>query len=129
MRQQRAEQASEDATRHVAALTAILIATALAFGPLLDNGFVNWDDPFTIQGNPHLAAPVIVTWAFTTHDMGHYQPVAWLVWSQTKTLFGLALAQRTDHRGLPCRQHRRRRQQRTEWHLLRARARRERRRE
>ncbi len=89
MRQLPREQAGADATRHGAAITIILIATALAFGPLLGNAFVNWDDPFTLQNNPHLAAPGVVTWAFTTREMGHYQPLAWLVWSQTKTLFGL----------------------------------------
>ena len=71
------------------AIIAVLVATALAFLPLLNNAFVNWDDPFTLQNNPHLGAPGIAAWAFTTREMGHYQPLAWLVWSQTKTLFGL----------------------------------------
>jgi tetratricopeptide (TPR) repeat protein len=89
MGQLRGEQAGANATRQVAAIAAILIASALAFLPLLDNAFVNWDDPLTIQNNPHLAAPGLATWAFTTREMGHYQPLAWLVWSQTKTFFGL----------------------------------------
>ena len=56
---------------------------------LLTNGFVNWDDPFTLQNNARLAAPGVLRWAFTTTEMGHYQPLAWLVWSEIKALFGL----------------------------------------
>jgi tetratricopeptide (TPR) repeat protein len=78
--------------RHAPAVAAIIIATLLAYLPVLTNGFVNWDDPFTLQNNSHLAAPGIVRWAFTTSDMGHYQPIAWLAWSQTKMLFGLDAA-------------------------------------
>ena len=76
-------------TRHAVAIVAILAATVLAFQRLPNNAFVNWDDPFTLQNNAHLGAPGIAAWAFTTREMGHYQPLAWLVWSQTKTLFGL----------------------------------------
>jgi tetratricopeptide (TPR) repeat protein len=89
VRQPRFKQVGSETRRHMVAILAILIATALAFVPVLDNGFVNWDDPFTLQNNPHLAAPGVLTWAFTTRDMGHYQPLSWLVWSQTKSFFGL----------------------------------------
>ena len=89
MRQRRGDQTSAGKSRHVVAITAVLVATALAFLPLLNNAFVNWDDPFTLQNNAHLGAPGVAAWAFTTREMGHYQPLAWLVWSQTKTLFGL----------------------------------------
>src|SRR5687768_18088967 len=89
MRQRPGERDGADVTRHLAAITAVLTATALAFASLFDNAFVNWDDPFTIQNNRHLAAPGVIQWAFTTREMGHYQPLAWLAWSQTKTMFGL----------------------------------------
>ncbi len=75
--------------RHVLSIAAVLIATLLAFLPVLSNGFVNWDDPSTIVDNPRLAAPGILKWAFTTSEMSHYQPLAWLVWSASKTAFGL----------------------------------------
>jgi protein O-mannosyl-transferase len=67
----------------------VLAATLLAFWPLFQNGFVNYDDPFTLQQNEHLAAPGMLKWAFTTTHMGHYQPLAWVAWSQAKTLFGM----------------------------------------
>ena len=70
-------------------LIVVLTATVVAFLPVLQNGFVNWDDPFTLVGNPRLDAPGVVRWSFTTTEMGHYQPLAWLAWSQWKALFGL----------------------------------------
>ena len=74
-----------------AAAIAILSTIAvLAFAPVLKNGLVNWDDPFTLQNNPHLAFPALFAWAFTTLDMGHYQPLAWLAWGATKAVFGLS---------------------------------------
>lgn len=101
----RASRASRGGSRQAAApapapsagvsLRAIIVAavlaaaTALAFAPVLKNGFVNWDDPFTLQNNTHLAFPGIFAWAFTTLEMGHYQPLAWLTWAGTKGLFGL----------------------------------------
>jgi tetratricopeptide (TPR) repeat protein len=75
--------------RQLPAIAAVLIATFVAFLPVLSNEFVNWDDPPTLVDNPRLAAPGVVTWAFTTSEMSHYQPLAWLVWSATKSLFGL----------------------------------------
>ena len=75
--------------RHLFAITAVLVATSLAYLPVLSNDFVNWDDPSTLVDNPRLAAPGVVTWAFTTKEMSHYQPLAWLAWSATKAAFGL----------------------------------------
>jgi tetratricopeptide (TPR) repeat protein len=69
-------------------MVCVLAATVLAFSPLFGNGFVNYDDPFTLQHNEQLAAPGILKWAFTTTLMGHYQPVSWLAWSGIKDLFG-----------------------------------------
>ena len=71
------------------AIAAVVAVTSLAFLPLLTNGFVNWDDPFTLQNNARLAAPGVLKWSFTTTEMGHYQPLAWLAWSEVKSLFGL----------------------------------------
>ena len=68
-------------------LIVVLTVTVVAFLPVLQNGFVNWDDPFTLVGNPRLDAPGVVRWSFTTTEMGHYQPLSWLAWSQWKALF------------------------------------------
>jgi tetratricopeptide (TPR) repeat protein len=74
--------------RHVSAIAGVLIATLLSYLPVAQNGFVNWDDPVTLQNNPQLATTGVLAWAFTTSDMGHYQPLAWLVWSQTMAFVG-----------------------------------------
>ncbi len=62
------------------AVAALVAATAVTFWPVLINGFVNWDDPDVLVANPHLRQPFssLLTWAFTTTHMGHYQPLSWL---------------------------------------------------
>ena len=70
----------------------VLAATAVAFLPLFENQFVNWDDPFALLHNERLGAPGFLAWAFTTTLMGHYQPASWLVWSQVQAIFGLSAA-------------------------------------
>src|SRR5262249_39515109 len=45
--------------------------------------------PSVLLNNPRLAAPGIFAWAFTTTLVGHYQPLAWLVWSAVTSMFGL----------------------------------------
>jgi tetratricopeptide (TPR) repeat protein len=71
---------------------ALAAAALAALWPVLLNGFVNWDDPSVLVDNEHLAAPDTWSWAFTTTHMGHYQPLAWLVWSAAKSWFGLSPA-------------------------------------
>jgi tetratricopeptide (TPR) repeat protein len=63
----------------VAAL-ALAAATVLTFRPVLDHGFLNWDDPDVVAANPRLQQPLgaLVPWAFATREMGHYQPLSWL---------------------------------------------------
>jgi hypothetical protein len=55
------------------------VAVALAFGPALSAGFVDWDDQQTVVENRALRAPLdeFLPWAFTTLKQGHYQPLAW----------------------------------------------------
>jgi tetratricopeptide (TPR) repeat protein len=63
----------------VAAL-ALAAATLLTFRPVLSHPFLNWDDPDVVAANPRLQQPLgaIGPWAFTTREMGHYQPLSWL---------------------------------------------------
>jgi hypothetical protein len=70
--------------RHAAGLLAALAlaaATLLTFRPVLEFPFLNWDDRDVVAANPSLQQPTgaLVTWAFTTREMGHYQPLSWLV--------------------------------------------------
>jgi protein O-mannosyl-transferase len=52
----------------------------VVFFPVLDNGFVNWDDDKNFLVNPHYRGLGFgeARWAFTTHWLGVYQPLAWL---------------------------------------------------
>jgi hypothetical protein len=87
---------SPHATRHVSSdrftaavdACAIAVVTAIVFWPVLSNAFVNWDDQDVLVGKAHLGTTGILRWAFTTTFIGHYQPLAWLVWSAVASLFG-----------------------------------------
>jgi tetratricopeptide (TPR) repeat protein len=68
----------------------VVLATAVAFWPVLSNQFVNWDDPDVLVRNAHLGNPGVLRWAFTTDLIGHYQPLAWLIWSALTSVFGLS---------------------------------------
>ena len=65
------------------AVLALVAATAATFWPVQVNEFVNWDDPDVLVTNPHLRQPLgsLLTWAFTTTHMDHYQPLSWLVFA------------------------------------------------
>jgi Flp pilus assembly protein TadD len=74
------------------AVVTLALAACAVYWPVLQNGFVNWDDPVVLVDNPHLGTPGVVGWAFSTALIGHFQPLAWLVWSTAKSLFGLSPA-------------------------------------
>ena len=68
---------------------AIVIATFVVFSPVLGNHWVSWDDPEAIVQNEALWGPSVVSWAFTTDRMSHFQPLSWLLWGLTGRLFGV----------------------------------------
>jgi Flp pilus assembly protein TadD len=64
-------------------VSSILSALILiAFLPILENGFVNWDDDKNLLDNPHFRGlgPEQVAWAFGTLWLGVYKPLAWLLY-------------------------------------------------
>ncbi len=71
---------------------AVLVACIwFAFSPVLNNGFVDWDDPAWIVEN-HAFRGLgweQVEFAFTSFMGGVYQPLGWLVQSLTYAIFGL----------------------------------------
>lgn len=69
----------------------VLLATAAAFLPSLQNGFVGYDDPENIYENPDFRGLgwTQLRWMFTTFLMAHYQPVTWLTLGLNYTLGGL----------------------------------------
>lgn len=70
---------------------ALLALVALAFWPILGNGFVNWDDQATIVQNPHLKhfGLDFILWSLRTSHYGHFQPLAWLSYAAEHLFFGL----------------------------------------
>ncbi|HKB13433.1 MAG TPA: tetratricopeptide repeat protein [Vicinamibacterales bacterium] len=71
---------------------ALTLAVAAAFWPVFHNGFVSWDDPSVLLDNENLRNKEVVSWAFSTTFMGHYQPLAWMAWSAALAQFGASPA-------------------------------------
>jgi Flp pilus assembly protein TadD len=70
----------------------VFVATAIAYTPVLSYPFLNWDDVDVFVRNDELRAPGLLTWAFTTRYMEHYQPLAWLVWGAMERTVRLTAA-------------------------------------
>ena len=83
--------------RRLTAVVAIGLAllTGLAYLPVLQNGFVAWDDQEYITENPHISeGPTAenLRWAFTTFRKGSWHPVTWISHLVDGRLFGLDAA-------------------------------------
>jgi tetratricopeptide (TPR) repeat protein len=74
---------------HASVIALVVGLTLLAFWPVIGNDFVNWDDPTVIVQNPQLTAPAVVSWAFSTTLIGHYQPLTWLAWAALARTVGV----------------------------------------
>ena len=70
----------------------VAVFAVLPFLPVLQNGFVNLDDPVNFQQN-HFFRGLgweNITWAWHTRLLGVYQPVSWILLELQYALFGLA---------------------------------------
>jgi tetratricopeptide (TPR) repeat protein len=69
----------------------LVLVTLAVFYPVLQNGFINWDDPETILKNPHYRGLGWrnLRWMFSTFHMGHYQPLSWLTFSVDYSIWGV----------------------------------------
>src|SRR5436190_8693671 len=77
-------------TVFICALLAIL--TLAAFWPVLQNGFVNYDDPEYVTENPHVQTGLTaanIRWAFTSQHGGNWHPLTSLSHMLDVQLFGL----------------------------------------
>jgi protein O-mannosyl-transferase len=70
----------------------LLVAIAATYLPVLQNGFVNWDDEKNFLQNNALSqwGWKGFQWAWTTFHMGVYQPLAWLAFLVEHRLWGLS---------------------------------------
>jgi tetratricopeptide (TPR) repeat protein len=79
--------------RRTLLICALLCALTLAsFWPVVDNDFINFDDPEYVTENSHVVSGLTwenVTWAFTTRYAGNWHPLTWLSHMVDAQLFGL----------------------------------------
>ena len=79
--------------RRTAAACALLAAVTLAaFGPVVGNEFVNYDDRDYVTVNPHVLGGLSwasVAWACRSGHAGNWHPVTWLSHMLDVELFGL----------------------------------------
>ncbi len=74
------------------AIAAGLVAVVLlVFGPVLGNGFVNWDDQDEIVNNPHLNPAVTaagLAWNWTHTELTLYMPLTYYAWGAVAAVDG-----------------------------------------
>ncbi len=66
--------------------------TLAAFRPVLDNGFVNYDDDAYVYANPHVSSGLTLStarWAFITTHAANWHPLTWLSHALDVSLFGM----------------------------------------
>jgi tetratricopeptide (TPR) repeat protein len=78
----------------VAALAVTLaLTTFAAYSPVLENGFVNYDDDHYLTDNPQLRLGLSwegVVWAATTTFGANWFPLTWLSWLLDYEIYGLS---------------------------------------
>ena len=82
-----------DRARLAVLAVALAVITLLAFWPVVDCGFVNFDDPEYVTQNAIVQQGLTwsgVRWAFTTGTLGNYHPLTWLSLMLDRTLWGAA---------------------------------------
>jgi len=70
----------------------LTVAVFAAYGQVLRFGFVNYDDPVYIAGNPYVRDGIAwsgVVWAFTHSFAGNWYPLTWISHMLDCQLFGL----------------------------------------
>src|SRR5437870_13159208 len=76
--------------RRVAVLLAV--ATLAVYAQVAGHGFVSYDDPDYVSGNPYVRAGLTragLSWALTTGHAGNWHPLTWLAHMLDCQLFGL----------------------------------------
>jgi len=79
----------------LAPLAVLTLATLAVYAPVLQFGFVNFDDPGYVSANPHLRGGLDrdgVVWAFTTGRTANWIPLTWLSYLLDVSLFGASPA-------------------------------------
>jgi Flp pilus assembly protein TadD len=75
---------------HAAFLVSLLVFAV--YLPALKNGFVNWDDPMWVVGNPHIRSldREFIVWALTDiKAAGNWHPITWLSLGLDHAIWGM----------------------------------------
>jgi hypothetical protein len=70
----------------------LTLLTISAYFPVINNPFINYDDPVYITNNNHVKAGLTfegVRWAFTTFHSANWHPITWLSHMLDVEVFGL----------------------------------------
>ena len=75
----------------VAMAVLLVLLVVAAFSPCLGNDFVTWDDDKNFLENPSYRGLgwSQIYWAWTSFQIGVYQPLAWMILEAEYVLFGL----------------------------------------
>ncbi|MBN1364684.1 MAG: tetratricopeptide repeat protein [Syntrophaceae bacterium] len=69
----------------------LIVASSAAFGRIVNNDFINYDDNSYLTENNHVKSginPESVKWAFTTLDLFYWHPLTWLSHMSDWSIFG-----------------------------------------
>ncbi len=69
----------------------LIVVTFLPFGRILDNAFINYDDPAYIINNLNIKSGLTyesIKWAFTSSSFYYWQPLSWLTHILAWNIFG-----------------------------------------
>ena len=67
--------------RRVVLSLLLALLALLLYNPVTQYGFVNFDDPGYVTGNPHVRAGLTwqtVQWAFSSTEQANWHPLTWL---------------------------------------------------
>ncbi|MBI5476959.1 MAG: tetratricopeptide repeat protein [Ignavibacteriales bacterium] len=70
----------------------LIIATIVAFAPILQNNFINYDDPGYLTKNVNVQSGLnfkSIKWAFSTSSESNWHPLTWIALMIDYQLFGL----------------------------------------
>ncbi len=88
----RSEVAQKERARRPLLLLSLAAVTVLAFWPVLNGDFINYDDDVYVSANRHIQQGLTwadVRWAFTTGYGGNWFPLTWLSHEVDVSVFGL----------------------------------------
>jgi tetratricopeptide (TPR) repeat protein len=83
---------SKDIKLRAGILIGLALLTILAFLPVFQNNFINYDDPGYVYHNDQVSSGLSVAtlrWAFTSTAQSNWHPLTWLSHALDCTLFGL----------------------------------------